>query len=90
MPDDLTVPLLMASVFTAGCYLIRRFERYAASVEHSLTMALMCLTMFGLVVMLGQHVEKVHARPQPHTAGRSAGHDAVPLQAVGRSEDVTE
>lgn len=65
MPEDLIVPLIMATAFTGGCYLIQRLERYAASMEHSLTMALMCLTMFAFVVMLGRYAEEAHARPQP-------------------------
>lgn len=65
MPEDLIVPLVMAAAFTGGCYLIQRFERFAARMEHSLAMALMCLTMFAFVAMLGRYAEEVHARSQP-------------------------
>lgn len=64
MADNLTVSLLMASVFTAGCYLIQRLERHAASVEHSLLMALMCLTIFAFVALLGRYAEEMHAHAQ--------------------------
>ncbi|WP_267428303.1 hypothetical protein [Methylobacterium sp. GC_Met_2] len=64
MPNDLTVPLIMASMFTAGCYLIQRLERYAASVEHSLSMALVCLTIFTFVALIGRYAEEVHPHPQ--------------------------
>ena len=73
MPVDLIVPLIMATAFTGGCYLIQRLERHATSVEHSLFMALMCLTIFAFAVMLGHYAEEVHARPQPAALRPSPG-----------------
>ena len=65
MPVDLIVPPIMATTFNGGCYLIERLERHAANVEHSLFMALMCLTIFAFVVMLGHYAEEVRTCPQP-------------------------
>jgi hypothetical protein len=59
----------MASVFTAGCVLIQKLERYAERVGEALGAIFMVCTVLCLLALVGQYAgSKPPARVQ-HTAG---------------------
>jgi hypothetical protein len=69
MSSTLIVSFVMASVFTAGCVLIQRLERYAQRVGEPLGAIFLVCTLFCLLALVGHYAgSKPPARVQ-RTAG---------------------
>ncbi|WP_267360062.1 MULTISPECIES: hypothetical protein [unclassified Methylobacterium] len=74
MAEDLGVPLIMAAVFTAGCYLIWRLEQRAEHVERVLLTALGVTVVLAFGATLEHYIdENPPSVPQTWPSAQSGG-----------------
>lgn len=65
MRENIALPLVLATVFTAGCLLIQRLEQHAEYVEDVLVSAFLIAATLATIAVLGRYADDAHAFQRP-------------------------
>jgi hypothetical protein len=87
MRENLALPLVLATLFTAGCILIQRLEQHAECVEDVLTSAFLIAAGLATIAFFGRYADGAYAfqRPPPRQVQIS---EAPPLSPKPRLNGV--